>query len=188
MEGRSSGGNDGSISQRDESELERLDRNLSEMLQELRVALPGVQVLFAFLLTVPFAQGFTKLSDFERDSYFAVLVLTAISTVLLIAPSAFHRIMFRAGRKREIVAYSNRVVILGLGFLGLAMTAAVTLIAHVVFGQLAAIITGALALGLVGTMWWVVPIAVRRSNHRADASAASGPATPSARTSPSARA
>jgi cation transport ATPase len=147
---------------RDESEWDRLDRNLNELLQELRVALPGVQVLFAFLLTVPFAQGFTALSDFQRNAYFAVLVLTAISTVLLIAPTAYHRILFRAGRKREVVAYANRMVILGLAALALAMVTAVALIAHVVFGEAAAIVTGAVALGLIGALWYAMPFAVRR--------------------------
>jgi hypothetical protein len=155
---------------RDESEWERLDRNLNELLQELRVALPGVQVLFAFLLTVPFAQRFVDLSDFQRDAYFVVLVLTAISTVLLIAPTAYHRVLFRAGRKREIVAYANRVVILGLATLGLAMVTAVALIAHIVFGEIAAIVSGGLALALVGVMWWLIPFAARRGQARASAS------------------
>jgi hypothetical protein len=148
---------------RDESEWDRLDRNLNELLQELRVALPGVQVLFAFLLTVPFAQGFTALSDFQRNAYFAVLALTAISTVLLIAPTAYHRVLFRAGRKREVVAYANRMVVLGLAVLALAMVTAVSLIAHVVFGEGAAIVTGALALGLIATVWYAMPLAVLRN-------------------------
>ena len=80
---------------REETEGERLDRNLGELLQELRVALPGVQVLFAFLLAVPFQQGFTKITSFQKDVYFATLLLTAISAVLLISPSAYHRLTFR---------------------------------------------------------------------------------------------
>jgi Family of unknown function (DUF6328) len=145
----------------EETEKERLERNLSDLLQELRVALPGVQVLFAFLLTVPFAQGFTGLSDFQRRAYFVVLALTAISTVLLIAPTAYHRMLFRLGMKREIVEYSNRVVIVGLAVLALAMTAAVALIAHIVFDQTAAIITGAVALSLFVLMWYVLPLVAR---------------------------
>ena len=148
---------------RDETEVEQLDRNLSELLQELRVALPGVQVLFAFLLTVPFSQGFPGLSDFQRRAYFVVLALTAVSTVLLIAPTAYHRVLFREGKRREIVTYSNRVVILGLGVLALAMTTAVALIAHIVFDEAAAIITGILALTLFALLWYVLPLAVRRS-------------------------
>jgi Family of unknown function (DUF6328) len=153
----------GGDARHDESEWERLDRNLNELLQELRVALPGVQVLFAFLLTVPFSQGFPGLSDFQRDAYFVVLALTAISTVLLISPTAYHRMLFREGRKREVVAYANRVVILGLAVLALAMTTAVALIAHIVFGQTAAIITGLLALLLFGLLWYGLPLAAKRS-------------------------
>jgi hypothetical protein len=149
---------------RDESESERLDRNLNELLQEVRVALPGVQVLFAFLLTVPFSQGFPTLTDFERDVYFAVLALTAISTALLIAPTAYHRLLFRAGRKREVVAYSNRVVILGLGVLAAAMILAVALIAHIVFDEAVAIVSGGLALILFGLLWWALPMAARRGH------------------------
>jgi hypothetical protein len=147
----------------DETEWERLDRNLNQLLGELRVALPGVQVLFAFLLTVPFSQGFLDLSDFQRDAYFVVLALTAISTILLIAPTAYHRVVFREGLKREIVAYSNRVVILGLGVLALAMTTAVALIAHIVFGEAAAIATGLVALALFVLLWYALPLVARRS-------------------------
>jgi hypothetical protein len=146
-----------------ESERERLDRNLDQLLQELRVALPGVQVLFAFLLTVPFSNGFPTLSEFERDAYFVVLALTAISTALLIAPSAYHRILFREGRKREIVIYSNRVVLLGLGVLALAMSGAVMLIAHIVFGATAAVVSCLLALALFGLAWYLVPLLIRRT-------------------------
>jgi Kef-type K+ transport system membrane component KefB len=147
----------------DESERERLDRNLDQLLQELRVALPGVQVLFAFLLTVPFSNGFPTLSDFERDAYFVVLALTAISTVLLISPSAYHRMLFREGRKREIVMFSNRVVIIGLTVLALAMSSAITLIAHVVFGGTAAIVACVLALALFGLAWYLVPLLIERA-------------------------
>src|SRR5437773_3736278 len=90
-----------------ESEEERADRNLSEALQELRVALPGVQVLFAFLLTVPFSQGLTRMTSFEKDLYVVVLLSTALATFLLIAPTAYHRFLFRQGRKAEIVAFAN---------------------------------------------------------------------------------
>lgn len=83
----------------DETELERLDRNLGELLQELRVALPGVQVLFGFLLTVPFAQGFQKTTSFQRDVYFVTLMCAAASSALLIATTAYHRIVFRRGQR-----------------------------------------------------------------------------------------
>src|SRR5262245_30838736 len=115
---------------RDESEAERLDRNLSELLQELRVALPGVQVLFAFLLAVPFQQEFSKVSEFEKKICFATLLLTALSAALLIAPSAYHRITFRYQQKHRLVFVSNRLTIAGLAALALAMTCAVLLVTH----------------------------------------------------------
>ena len=95
---------------RDETEAERLDRNLGELLQELRVALPGVQVLFAFLLAVPFQQNFTKITDFQETVYFVTLLLTALSAVLLIAPSAYHRMTFRMQQKDDLVFLANRLV------------------------------------------------------------------------------
>src|SRR5882762_9111842 len=101
---------------RSETEQERLDRNLAELLNELRVALPGVQVLFAFLLGVPFTQRFTELSAYEKDIYFGILVCAAAATAFLIAPSAYHRIEFRLRDKHHIVAIANWFAIVGLGF------------------------------------------------------------------------
>src|SRR5512134_1058519 len=112
-----------------EDQRERVNRELIELLQELRVALPGVQVLFAFLLTVPFAQGFATTTTFQRDLFFATLATTAISTALLIAPSAWHRIHFRQKNKEEMLLASNKLTMAGLAFLALAMVGAVMLIA-----------------------------------------------------------
>ena len=131
---------------RDETEDERLDRNLGELLQELRVALPGVQVLFAFLLAVPFQQNFTKITEFQKNVYFATLLLTAISAALLISPSAYHRLTFRYQQKHHLVFLANRFAIAGLGALALAMTGAILLITDVLFGTTATIVTGAVAL------------------------------------------
>ena len=105
---------EGRPSGRDETEDERLDRNLGELLQELRVALPGVQVLFAFLLAVPFQQHFSSISEFDKRAYFATLLLTAISAALLIAPSAYHRLTFRYQQKGRLVFVANRLSIAGL--------------------------------------------------------------------------
>src|SRR5437016_1996684 len=113
-----------------EAEAEKLDRNLSEMLQELRVALPGVQVLFAFLLTVPFSQGLVRMTEFERILYLVVLLATALATFLLIAPTAYHRLLFRQGRKAEVVDFANRAILIGLAFLAFAMVAAILLVTH----------------------------------------------------------
>jgi hypothetical protein len=143
---------------RDETEQERLDRNLGELLQELRVALPGVQVLFAFLLAVPFQKGFEEVTSFQKDVYFATLILTAISATMLISPSAYHRITFRYQQKRRLVYYSNRFAIIGLVFLALAMTGAILLITDVLFSTAAAVVTAGLALCVFGFFWFAMPL------------------------------
>src|SRR2546423_4816528 len=109
---------------RPESREERLDRNLAELLQELRVALPGVQVLFAFLLVVPFNQRFTATTPGQRAIYFVTLLLTAAATVFLIAPSVHHRVQFRRQEKEEIVVVGNGLAVIGLAVLAVAMTGA----------------------------------------------------------------
>ena len=129
---------------RDETEAERLDRNLAELLQELRVALPGVQVLFAFLLAVPFQKRFDEITSFQESIYFVILLATAISAALLIAPTAYHRLTFRLQRKKELVKLSNRLAIIGLGFLALAMTGAIVLITDFLYGTLLTVVAGVL--------------------------------------------
>jgi hypothetical protein len=143
---------------RNETEEERLDRNLGELLQELRVALPGVQVLFAFLLAVPFQKGFEEVTEFQKDVYFATLILTAISATMLISPSAYHRITFRYQQKRRLVYYANRFAIVGLAFLALAMTGAMLLITDVLFSTVAAFVTAGLALCVFGFFWFAMPL------------------------------
>ncbi len=150
---------------REESEAERLDRNLGELLQELRVALPGVQVLFAFLLAVPFQQEFTTISEFEKKIYFATLLLTALSAALLIAPSAYHRLTFRYQQKHRLVFISNRLAIAGLAALALAMTCAILLITHLLFGTVATIVTVTLAFATFVVLWAVLPLK-RRFKYR----------------------
>jgi hypothetical protein len=143
---------------RDETEEERLDRNLGELLQELRVALPGVQVLFAFLLAVPFQQRFSAITPFERDVYFATLLLTATSAVMLIAPSAYHRLTFHFQHKRRLVFLANRFAIAGLAFLALAMTGAIVLITEVLFDPTMTAITGTLAFSMFLVFWLALPL------------------------------
>ncbi len=146
---------------RSETPAERADRNLSELLQELRVALPGVQILFAFLLTVPFSQGFPKLDDFQRDLYFGVLMSTALSTALFIAPSANHRLLFRMRDKEYLVQISNRLTIAGLLVLSVSLTGAVLLISDILFKSPApAIFTAATALVFL-VLWVALPLARR---------------------------
>ena len=148
---------------REETESERLDRNLGELLQELRVALPGVQVLFAFLLAVPFQQNFTKITPFQERVYFATLLLTAASAVLLISPSAYHRMTFRQQEKDNLVFLANKLAIVGLGFLALAMTGAIMLITDVLFGGLATIITSIATLLTFVIFWYALPLRRRLS-------------------------
>ncbi len=146
---------------REETPEERADRNLGELLQELRVALPGVQILFAFLLTVPFSQGFTRLDAFQRDLYFAVLMSTCVSTALLIAPTANHRLLFRMRDKENLVRVSNRLAIAGLLVLLFSLAGAVLLIADILFKSPApALFTVAILVVLV--LAWIVMPVIRR--------------------------
>jgi hypothetical protein len=146
---------------RAESEEERADRNLSDLLQELRVALPGVQVLFAFLLTVPFTQRFSDLSSFDQKLYYAVLICVALATVMLVAPTAGHRILFRRQQKEFIVTIANRLSLIGLLLLAVAMSGAIALISDFIFGAATAIVSSiVMAAAFVG-FWFVGPI-VRR--------------------------
>jgi hypothetical protein len=142
----------------DEDRTERVSRELIELLNELRVALPRVQVLFAFLLAVPFAQGFTRVTDFQRALFFVVMALTAVSAALLIAPSAWHRLRFRQQDKERILRASNKMSIGGLGFLALAMTGALMLIADFIYSPTLTIISGAVALTVFGMLWYVLPL------------------------------
>jgi uncharacterized membrane protein len=139
---------------RDESEEERLDRNLAELLGELRVALPGVQVLFAFLLVVPFNTGFAKLTPGQERLYLLTLLAAGLASALLIAPTAHHRLTFRLQDKPYLVIMANRFAIAGLCFLALAMTCAIGLVTDVVFGTAVAVISAAVN-GLVFALLWL---------------------------------
>jgi Family of unknown function (DUF6328) len=151
---------------RNETELERLDRNLGELLQELRVALPGVQVLFAFLLTVPFQRRFQMATSFQKDVYLVTLLLTALTTALFIAPSAYHRLEFRQGDKEHIVDVANGLAIAGFGVLAAAMSSAILLVTDFLFGATTATIcTVGAAIVLYG-LWYVAPLTRRRRRAR----------------------
>lgn len=151
---------------REESENERLDRNLIELLNELRVALPGVQVLFAFLLIVPFSERFKDLTASQVDVYYAALLATAISALFLIAPSAHHRINFRQQDKAYIVFLANKLAIVGLTFLAIAMTCVLWLITALLYSSTAtAIAAGGIALAFA-VLWYVVPIVRRIRRNR----------------------
>ncbi len=152
------GGRSEHAERRGESEEERLDRNLMELLQELRVAIPGIQVLFAFLLVVPFQQGWAQVTDFEQTVYYVTLLLTAAGSVCLIAPTARHRMRFRELDKHWIINTSNRLAIAGLVLEALAICGVLMLITHVVYDSaLTAIVVTAFA-ALFAWFWFIAPV------------------------------
>jgi hypothetical protein len=135
------------------------DRQMLELLNELRIALPGVQILFAFLLTVPFSARFEDLTAFQRDVYYLTLIATALSAACLIAPSAAHRLRFHKGEREWIVESANQLMIAGLVFLAAALGGSVLLITDVMFdGARVWIYTTAVALCIVG-LWFLRPLA-----------------------------
>jgi hypothetical protein len=146
-----------------ESSEERVNRELIELLNELRVALPGVQVLFAFLLTVPFSNGYNRITGFQKNVYFGILLATAVSTACFIVPTAYHRLNFRKREKERILFSSNKFAIAGIMFLALSMIGVLVLITDVIYSEAAAVVAGVLALVLFGGLWAVLPL-VRRSN------------------------
>jgi Family of unknown function (DUF6328) len=147
---------------RDESEEERDDRNLAELLQELRVAGLGVQVLFGFLLSLPFTSQFSKLGSGERDLYLATLVLAAVATALLLGPVAYHRLVFRQRQKEQLVRAGNVMAIAGLATVGLAVSAAVLLVTGFVASGLPAILITIVVALMFGLLWFALPLARRR--------------------------
>lgn len=139
----------------------RLDRELIELLNELRVALPGVQVLFAFLLAVPFTQRFERLTEVQRDVFFAVFLSTAIATALLIAPSAYHRLRWRERDKEQMLRTSNRLAIAGTVFLAAAIVGVVYLVTNLLFGLVATLVATLTAGVTFAWLWYGLPL-VRR--------------------------
>jgi hypothetical protein len=140
------------------TEEAKRDRQMIELLNELRVALPGVQILFAFLLTVPFSQGYTRMTSFERDLYYVTLMATAVSTACFIAPSAAHRLRFHQRDRGWLVESANALAIAGLVFLAIAITGAVALITNVLFdGVVVWLYSIALAVFIAG-LWFARPL------------------------------
>jgi len=146
--------------ERDE-ESERLDRELIELLNELRVALPGVQVLFGFLLTVPFSQGWSRVTDAERFVFFLTFLSTAVATALLIAPSAQHRILWRARDKDALLRRANSLALAGTAFLALAVTGAVWVVTDIIYAQAPTSLVTAGVAGLFAWVWFAAPL-IRR--------------------------
>jgi hypothetical protein len=143
---------------RDESPQERVDRELIELLNELRVALPGVQVLFAFLLIVPFSQNYDVLTAADRRVYFAAVLGSAAASAFLIAPSAHHRLRFRSGSKERMLKVANALAVAGMVALAFSMACVVYVISSVLHSSTAAaVITAVVAAGIVA-LWFVLPL------------------------------
>jgi hypothetical protein len=152
---------------RRESEAERADRNMSELLQELRVASIGVQVLFGFLLSLPFTVRFNEVSADQRDVYLCGLLLATLATALLVVPVAYHRLAFRRHEKDRILATSNVAALLGLAAVGLAISAAVLLVTSFVeHGVAGPVISAVTALTIFG-LWFLLPVMRRRQDESA---------------------
>ncbi|RZS82747.1 hypothetical protein EV189_3142 [Motilibacter rhizosphaerae] len=148
---------------RHETRAEQLDRNLVELVQELRVAQMGVQFLFAALLAIPFQARFGELTAFQRHAYASTLVLTTLAAVLLIAPASFHRVVFRRRAKEQLVDAAQRLMVAGLGAMALAVLSALVLVLDVVVGAGAFMwcVLGGAVLALL-VLWYAWPLAVRR--------------------------
>ena len=144
-----------------ESEKSRWDRNFADLLQELRVAQTGVQILFAFLLTLPFSSGFPRATEFQRDTYIVALISAAFATAMIISPVAFHRALFRQGRKPELVRYAHRMASGGLAFMLISMASSVLLITDYLLDIWPAVILSAVTAAWFLTFWAILPFARR---------------------------
>ena len=147
----------------EEDRKERVDRELIELLNEVRLALPGVQVLFAFLLVVPFQQAFVDVSDVARFVYFAGLASSAIAIAFLIAPATYHRINLRRGveEKERMFFTSSRLTLIGTAFLAVGISCSMFVIADVLFGPTAALVIALVTIAVIGGLWYVLPIWAR---------------------------
>ncbi|GLY35994.1 hypothetical protein Amsp01_020180 [Amycolatopsis sp. NBRC 101858] len=147
-----------------ETRNEQLTRNIGELLQELRVAQAGVQILFGFLLSVVFTDRFHDASGFEKALHLSAVALAVAATALLTAPAAWHRLLFRTGSRERILTVGNRLVLVGLVCLALAITSTVALIAKVVYGGIAMVIMAVLCVLLFGLLWFVMPFRIHRAH------------------------
>lgn len=152
---------------RNETQLERCDRNLVELMQEVRVVQTGVQVLFAFLLTAPLAPRFPELSQFQKLTYFATLLAAGAAAVLLIAPTAYHRILFRLGDKEHLVNVANRFTLAGLTCVALSMVGALLLVTDLLFDATAVVVCTTTLAALGCLVFWCLAPLLRRANRRA---------------------
>ena len=147
-----------------EEDERRRDRQMIELLNELRIALPGVQILFAFLLTVPFTQRFPDLTAFEQDVFYVTLLATVLSTACLIAPSAAHRLRFHHGDREWLVESANALLIAGLAFLAIAIGAAFLLITELLFDGVRVWIYSVAVWVMIVALWFARPLYRRLSD------------------------
>ena len=152
----------------EESEADRLNRELDQLLGELRVAMPGVQVLFAFLLAVPFQQRFAQATNFQKDVSFVTLLASAAASALFVAPTAYHRIMARDRDKPRLVSISTKLALAGLACLALAMNAAVLLVSDFIFSRTTAVVTVIATSTLFVALWFVLGLVRKFGRTRSD--------------------
>ena len=145
----------------DETQKERIDRELIELLNELRVALPGVQVLFAFLLILPFQQRFAETTVEDKAIYTVALLLSALAAALLISPSAYHRLNFRRDIKEEMLFDANKLIIAGLICTAIGVACSVYLVVDIVYGGTAAVLATGATIVVYGVLWLALPLARR---------------------------
>jgi uncharacterized membrane protein YedE/YeeE len=141
-----------------EDRKERIDRELIELLNELRVVLPGVQVLFAFLLLLPFQQTFDRVTSFERGVYLLAFLAATASSILLIAPSTYHRIRFRDGDKKRMLETSGRLLLAGTVCLAVSIAAVMFLVVEFLFGGLVGAVVAGIAAVLLAGFWYGIPL------------------------------
>ena len=146
-----------------EDQKERIDRELIELLNEIRVVLPGAQVLFAFLLTLPFTQRFESLTTTDRDAYFVAFICTALGTSMLMAPTMNHRLRFREHDKERMLMWFNKLTLTGSGFLAAAIALSVYVVTGMLFKATWAAIVGGLIAAWLVVVWYVLPLVHRRS-------------------------
>jgi hypothetical protein len=147
-----------------ETRNQQLTRNVGELLQELRVAQAGVQILFGFLLSVVFTERFHNASGFEKSLHLAAVMLSVAATALLTAPASWHRLLFRTGSRERILTVGNRFVLVGLVCLALAIISTVALIAKVVYGDIAMVVVAVLSAVLFGVLWFAIPLRLHPGN------------------------
>ncbi len=156
-----SDGGSGSQRRRDEPEAARLDRNYGELLQEMRVLQAGVQILFAFLLTLAFQASFAKVTDFQRNTYLVALIAAALATACIIGPVPFHRVVFRRGMKADLIKAATRYVTAGLAALFVSIAGAVLLVLDVLLSRTVAVVVTAMLSAVFVVLWVVIPYIAR---------------------------